>query len=133
MTRSRAVVLSIHPQYAEAILLGAKTWEYRRRPWIEPSISRVLLYATAPVHRVIGEFQPGRILRAELRETLWLLTAIGGGVTWKVFAEYFTGGSSASAVEVLRPRRYHPAKHLRSICDWPRPPQSWRYFYGTME
>jgi predicted transcriptional regulator len=47
--------MSIHPQYADAILRGDKTVEFRKRGFSHP-VSHVLIYATAPRKLVLGYF-----------------------------------------------------------------------------
>lgn len=48
------VLLSIHPEHAEAILDGEKRWEYRRVAPARPTPYRVVLYATEPVAGAVG-------------------------------------------------------------------------------
>ena len=47
--------MSIHPQYADAIVAGRKRAEFRKRP-LAADIDVVLIYATAPVRAIIGWF-----------------------------------------------------------------------------
>jgi predicted transcriptional regulator len=50
----RALLLSLRPRFATAILNGTKTVEVRRRPVNAPPGSRVILYASAPVMAIVG-------------------------------------------------------------------------------
>ena len=58
LTRSdeRVALLSVHPLYAAALVDGRKTVEFRKRR-LAPDVSRVRVYATAPLQHVIGEFE----------------------------------------------------------------------------
>ena len=49
----RIILMSIHPEYAEALLDGTKTVELRKSP-VAGDISHIVIYATAPVQRVLG-------------------------------------------------------------------------------
>ena len=50
------VLLSIKPQYADKILSGDKKFEFRRLLYKSPNVKKIIIYATSPVMRVIGEF-----------------------------------------------------------------------------
>jgi len=51
------VLLSIKPEYAEKILNGEKKYEFRKVLPKNKSITKVIIYATMPIGKVIGEFQ----------------------------------------------------------------------------
>ena len=67
------VLLSIKPEYAEKILSGEKRYEFRRALFKNPEIKKVVIYATSPIKKVIGEFDIECILTLEL-EDLWRKT-----------------------------------------------------------
>ncbi len=48
--------MAIHPHYADAILDGRKKVEFRKRAVAE-DVTTVLIYATAPVKKIIGQFE----------------------------------------------------------------------------
>lgn len=50
----RAILLSVHPRFAEAILAGSKSVEVRRQRVAVPSGTPVLLDATAPPMALVG-------------------------------------------------------------------------------
>ena len=53
------VLLSIKPEYASKILDGTKRYEYRRAIFKRTEVTTVVVYASDPVRKVIGEFAPG--------------------------------------------------------------------------
>lgn len=53
------VLLSIQPEYAEKILNGTKRFEYRKAVTRNESVRTVVIYATMPVGKVVGEFEVG--------------------------------------------------------------------------
>ena len=50
------VLLSVKPRFAEAILAGLKTFEFRRAIFRRTDIKTVVLYASSPTCKVVGEF-----------------------------------------------------------------------------
>ena len=56
------VLLSIKPEYAEKIFNGEKRFEYRRVIFKRKGITTVVVYVTAPISRIMGEFQINNIL-----------------------------------------------------------------------
>lgn len=54
MAEPKALLLSIQPRHADAIMTGRKTVEVRRRRVSAPVGTTVILYATAPVKAVVA-------------------------------------------------------------------------------
>ncbi len=117
--------MSIKPAYADAILLWRKRYEFRRTVFRSPPVRRVLIYASNPVQRVVGEFAVVGVLRMEL-DALWLLTMDGAGLDRESFDAYFAGRNQGNAIEVGRVIRYQPPFRLRDL-GVQRPPQSFSY------
>jgi predicted transcriptional regulator len=121
-----SVLLSIKPYFANAILEGAKTFELRRAIFRSPTVRKIVIYASSPVCRVIGEFFVGDVLELELKQ-LWLVTSKGSCVDRELFYKYFRGRQMGFALKVNRPRRYIRPIPLREHCGLSRPPQSFCY------
>lgn len=121
-----AVLLSIKPEFVEKIFSGAKRYEFRRVLFKSKSVSRVVVYASAPVQRVVGEFKIGGIL-ALSREKLWQHTKHHSGIEKSYFDSYFTGCRTGYAIAIHHPRRYSESVRLKDLCSWDHPPQSFRY------
>ena len=117
--------MSIKPAYAEAILLQHKKYEFRRTVFRSPPVRRVVIYASTPVQRVVGEFAVAGVLRMEL-DALWLLTMDGAALDRESFDAYFTGKTLGNAIEVGRVLRYRAPRRLRDL-GIQRPPQSFSY------
>lgn len=120
------VLLSVKPRFAEAILAGKKTYEFRRAPFRRPGVRRVVLYASSPVCRVVGEFHLEEILTLDL-DKLWVVTRHGGGIDRNYFDEYFAGRATGHALKVRSPRRYRHPLCLRDDLGVARAPQSFMY------
>lgn len=120
------VLLSIKPKFADAILEGRKTFELRRAVFRNQSVRKIVIYASRPVSRVIGEFVLQEILALEPR-LLWQATAMGAGVERPFFDEYFRGCDIGFALKVDRPRRYIKPLKLKEHFGLSRAPQSFCY------
>jgi predicted transcriptional regulator len=121
-----SVLLSIKPEFANAILDGTKTFELRRSIFRSATVRKIVIYASSPVSCVVGEFIVGGILALEPQQ-LWEVTANGAGISREFFEEYFDGCDIGYALKVSRPLRYHEPSTLKDLFGFSRPPQSFRY------
>lgn len=117
---NRDVLMSIRPEYAEAILSGKKTFELRRRKPSFAAGSRVIVYSSSPDRQLLGTFEAGRVHEASPQE-LWQTVSKTAGVSREKFDAYFEGCALAYAIEVKAPTRLKPSP-LRM-----RPPQSYLF------
>lgn len=120
------VLLSIKPEFAQAILNGEKTFELRRKIFRDQSVSKVIIYASSPVQRVVGEFRIKDIHEHQPND-LWELAGEGACVDRAFFDQYFDSRDVGYAVEVSKPKRYRKPKLLADFCGMARPPQSFCY------
>lgn len=121
----RVAMLSIHPTYASAIMDGAKCVEFRRRP-IGADVHRVVVYATAPVKRVIGAFEVTSV-DSMPPELAWQSFGDVGAIDKQAFDAYYSGAPEAF---VIRIGRVIPLDHPLRLADLDRslrPPQSFVY------
>lgn len=121
----RVALLSIHPRYADEILAGRKRVEFRRRP-LPRDVTQVVIYATAPVARVVGAFQVEAIDSTTPSEA-WQQYHQVGGIEQEAFDAYYDGTDTA---HVIRIREVEPAKTpfaLSEVDESLRPPQSFTY------
>lgn len=119
------VLLSIKPEYAEKILGGEKKYEFRRTVFKNPTIKTVVIYASSPVKKVIGEFEIDYILSLELGE-LWDKTMRHSGIDKDFYYSYFNGKEIGHAIRVKRATRYRQYFELRDY-DVKYAPQSFIY------
>ena len=120
------VLFSIKPEYAEKILNGTKLFEYRKAVPRNELVRTVVIYATMPVGKVVGEFEVGGVLR-EKPAALWARTKQASGITRAFFDAYFDGRSQAMAIQVTKPTRYKNPKKLEEVTGSTTAPQSFRY------
>ena len=119
------VLLSIKPKYAEMILSGEKRYEFRRAIFKKPGIRKVVIYASRPISKVIGEFEIDDILSLDIRE-LWLLTMDHAGIEKEFYDRYFSGKEVGHAIKVKKTKKYSEYKDLREF-NIKRAPQSFAY------
>lgn len=120
------VLLSIKPEYAESILQGNKRFEFRKTIFRNKNVKTVVIYATMPIGKVIGEFDIDEIISSE-PSALWDVTKKYAGISKCFFDEYFSKKSTAFAIAVKNPRRYKDPVLLTDIVPGAVPPQSFRY------
>jgi predicted transcriptional regulator len=114
------VLMSIQPEYAEAILSGSKTVELRRRrPSFQPG-TRVLIYSCAPDKQLLGTFEVAAIDEASPHR-LWRKVAKQAGIGLADYRTYFAGCTKAYGIQVRRVRRLKPRRLPM------RPPQSYLF------
>lgn len=120
------VLLSIKPEYAEKILQGEKRFEFRKSLFKNKDITTVIIYATMPVGKVVGEFDLDGVL-SDSPQKIWLETSNYSGITRQFFDEYFDGRELAHAIIVGKVRRYERPLNLNNIVPSGLAPQSYRY------
>jgi predicted transcriptional regulator len=126
--------MSVRSPHLERILSGAKTVEFRRRPWSVPAGTTVLLYGSRDRRAIVGSFVVKGTKTGSV-EYLWRTHGGQSGLTKAEYLSYFDGASSATAISVSEVRslpkpltlaelrRRHPGFHI---------PQSYR-FMGEAE
>ena len=120
------VLLSIKPEYADKILSGKKRFEFRKTIFKNPDVSTVVIYATMPVGKVIGEFSIEKIL-SSCPAGIWDLTSEFAGISHGFFNEYFSGRSRAYAIKIKQATRYKRPLSLSELLPNGVAPQSFRY------
>ena len=119
------VLLSIKPEFALKIFNGSKKYEYRRAIFKNREVSIVIVYASDPIKRVIGEFEIEDILYDE-PQLLWLKTKNYAGISKRRFLGYFANKSRGYAIKVKTTTAYDDPLPLSSF-QVLSPPQSFMY------
>lgn len=120
------VLLSIHPEHADKILSGEKRFEFRKNIFKNPAVTRVLIYATMPVGKVIGDFEIANVID-DRPGKVWESTKTYAGISREFFREYFSGRDRAVAIGVKNPRRFATPRALDDVAEGIVAPQSFRY------
>ena len=126
---TKALLLSLRPRFAKAILEGSKTVDVRRRPMKAKPGSTVLLYAAAPVMAIVGTAHVERTSVASADE-VW---ARHGGTVGLERSELddYSGGRHAHLLHLVGVRSLHPPLTIRGTGESPafKPPRSFRYLH----
>lgn len=120
------VLLSIRPEYVERIFAGTKRYEFRRRPYGNRDVKTVVVYATKPVGKIVGEFDVDSIL-GEAPADLWARTSALSGISRDFFDAYFKGRQIAYALKIGEVRPYAEPISPEAVLKKFTPPQSYMY------
>lgn len=105
------VLLTILPEWADAILSGQKSWEYRRAAPRVNTGARIVLYASGSMRAIVGECRLAEVRRGPVGQ-LAEATAAATPHSPAEIRAYFVGKSIGTALRVDRPRRYTSAVSL---------------------
>ncbi len=120
------VLLSIKPIFAEIIFRGEKRFEFRKTIFKNRNIHKIIVYASAPISKVIGEFEVDDILELETSH-LWEKTKNHSGIEKDYFDNYFHNKKIGYAIKVGRMKLYETPLELQKHFKISRPPQSFMY------
>lgn len=119
------VLLSIKPEFVDKIFSGDKKYEYRKTIFKRTDINKVVVYATAPVSRIVGEFEIESILFDDV-DSLWEETKAHSGIDEQFFYKYFTKKEKGYAIKIKSYEKYQSVRNLGDVY-YSVPPQSFAY------
>jgi predicted transcriptional regulator len=120
------VLLAIKPEYANKIFAGTKKFEFRKTIFRNKSIRNIVVYASSPVKRVIGEFEIDEIISLD-KEELWEKTQESAGISKTHFDSYFVNKKLAYAIKIKSKKKYEIPLELSSEFNIKTAPQSFIY------
>ncbi len=127
------LILSVKPEFAEAIVDGRKTIDIRRqKPNVKPGTFG-LVYSSSPTQAVVGSFRVDRVL-STTPEKLWIEAELCAGISKQDFDDYLAGVGIGHGIIVSCGRRFKkPIKLDQLRVIWPawRPPRSFGYLVAT--
>lgn len=107
------ILLSIHPEHVEKILLGKKKYEFRKTR-CRDDIKQIIIYATSPRMRVVAEVEVTSVIEGSPQE-VWLRTCKYAGVSESFFNQYYKGCKKAVAYELGEINIYSRPKLLAEL------------------
>lgn len=119
------VLLSIKPEFANKIFNGSKKFEFRRVIFKSPDVKTIIVYASSPVQKVIGEFEIEEILNEDLN-SLWEKTKDFAGIPEQFFFQYFGEKHKGFAIRIKKTKKYKIPLCLQKEFNI-SPPQSFAY------
>lgn len=120
-------LLSIKPEFAEAIFSGKKKFEYRKIIF-KKNVKKIRVYATKPVGKITGEFIIDEILK-DTPQNLWKNTRKGSGVKKEFYMRYFRGKKIGYAIKIKGYTRYDEPQCPYETNPKFIAPQSFMYCY----
>lgn len=124
------VLLSIKPEFVAEIISGKKRYEYRKSIFKRNDISSVVVYATKPYGKIVGEFEIENIIIDDPKN-IWKQTKEFSGITKSFFNNYFEGRQKGFAIQIKNFRKYEDPLDLSEFDKGLKvPPQSFCYTTG---
>jgi predicted transcriptional regulator len=124
MTELSDAIISIRPNFADAILSGTKTVELRRRiPPIDVG-TRLWIYATRPTAAIVGSAIVGAIIR-DTPDALWKKVSKYAAIERDEFDGYFDGSDVGIGITLctVKPVTHIGIERLRKWRSGFHPPQ----------
>lgn len=120
------VLLPVHPEYAWKLLSGEKRVEFRKTCFSR-KVDRIIIYATAPVKKVVGTV--GLLAEYALPvPELWKRYHKLGGISKRDFMKYYQGHKGGVAFRVCDPIKLAEPIDIKQELDPKfRAPQSFAY------
>ena len=126
------ILMSIKPQFVEKIRRGEKKFEFRRVLPKHQEVDRIVVYASKPVGKVVGEISVAGYLTLTVEE-MWDATKDISGLTREEFFNYFHGKKNAHAIAIESYQDYEQPLPLDVLLPGKTPPQSYCYLNNYEE
>ena len=120
------ILLSIKPRFVEKIILGEKTFEYRKVIFKRPDVDTLVVYSSGNVKKIVGEIKIKRVL-CDSPQNIWIKTRSNSGLSEEEFMEYFKNKSKAYAIEIESFNAFESADTLQNKYPGIKAPQSFVY------
>lgn len=120
------VIMSIRPTFCKLIFDGQKVYEYRKRVFKRTDIDKVYIYASKPISSIVGYFTIKRII-CDSPSIVWDMTHKQGGITKKLFNDYFKGNKIAHAIEIDEVVKFDTPIDPRKVIKDFTAPQNFTY------
>ncbi len=122
----RTLLISIHPRFVDLILNGEKRIEFRRS-WAKEPVDRIVIYATAPVMRIMAVASIAEVHRESVTGLWELAKEHGGGLTRQELRGYLRGKPQGYGIRLGKVTRLQNPKKPMSMFSTCHIPQSFRY------
>lgn len=126
---SNVIILSIHPQYIDAIFHGQKLVEFRKNG-TPADIEHIIFYSTSPDQLILGYSGINRCVVASPK-TLWEQFNAIGGIEKPAYDHYFKGSKRGKCFVLDQPCKLLNPMSISSL-GLKGPPQSFSYISRTI-
>jgi len=125
------VILSIKPEFADAIFSGQKKVEFRKIIF-KKNVEKVFLYSSSPIKKITGYFTFSEIIK-DTPQKLWEEFGEVGFINEDEFFKYFENKEIGFSICIDKIKLFaniiDPYKEIDNFI----PPQSFRYLYGMLK
>ena len=108
------VLLPIKPKYVSLIMSGEKRYEFRKVKPKREGINKMIIYATSPIMKVVGEVEVLDILYDE-KELVFSKTKDNPELDKDAFFRYFKNSKDACAYKIGNVTKYDHYKDLKDL------------------
>lgn len=118
-------ILSIKPIYANAILKGVKTVEFRKRVF-KKNVDKIFIYSSSPTKMIVGYFTFSNIVE-DTPENLWKTFQKLGGINKDDFFEYYKETEKGFGIVIKEVVKFEVEKDPIEFIENFTAPQSYVY------
>lgn len=108
------ILISIKPEYVNEILSGRKKYEYRKVKAKKDNVDKMIIYATAPIMKVVAEIEILNILENS-PDLIWEYTKKYSGITKSFYDKYYKNKNTAIAYQLGKIEEYETPKELSEL------------------
>ena len=105
------ILISIKPEYVNEILSGRKKYEYRKVKAKKDNVDKMIIYATAPIMKVVAEIEILKILE-DTPDLIWENTKEYSGINKSFYDKYYENRNIAIAYQLGKIKKYNKPKEL---------------------
>jgi len=128
MPKEQTLLMSLRPEFAELILQGRKTVEFRRKFSKKYEGATIVFYITRPVQQFMFTATITQVDHGQ-KKRLWNMSQQECGISQVAFDQYFSGIDYGYAIHLsnikLVPNQI-VLEHAKKVCPQLRPPQSFQ-------
>lgn len=128
MPNEQILLMSLRPEFAELILQGRKTVEFRRKFSKKYEGATIVFYITRPVQQFMFTATITQVDHSQ-KKRLWNMSQQECGISQAAFDQYFSGIDYGYAIHLsnikLVPNQL-VLEHAKKVCPQLRPPQSFQ-------
>ncbi len=128
MVHENTLLMSLRPEYAEMVLQGRKSVEFRRRFSKKYEGATIVFYITRPVKQFMFTAIASKVDHRQ-KEQLWSDYRDRGGISRTVFDQYFSGTTYGYAIHLANIRSIPNQlvlERAKEVYPQLRPPQSFQ-------
>lgn len=108
------ILISIKPEYVNEILSGRKKYEYRKVKAKKDNVDKMIIYATAPIMKVVAEIEILKILE-DTPDLIWENTKEYSGINKSFYDKYYENQNIAIAYQLGKIEKYNKPKELSDL------------------